>query len=59
VSVDDVDGHGWLQPVTAALLTIFLLSLIGVPTYRRLLRQVHIFKTALDANLVWLTILGC
>jgi len=46
------------QPATAALLTIFLLSLIGVPLTGGFFGKFYIFKAALDANLVWLTVLG-
>ena len=58
VSIDDMAGLGWRQPVTAALLTIFLLSLIGVPLTGGFFGKFYIFKAALDANLIWLTILG-
>src|SRR5258708_4748825 len=42
----------------AAMMTIFLLSLIGVPLTGGFFGKFYIFKAALDANLVWLTILG-
>ena len=46
------------QPVTAALLTIFLLSLIGVPLTGGFFGKFYIFKAALDSHLVWLAVLG-
>ena len=58
VEVDDLAGLGWKQPVTAALFSIFLLSLIGVPLTGGFFGKFYIFKAALDANLVWLAILG-
>src|SRR5579871_809331 len=58
VSVDDFAGLPTRQPVTAALLTIFLLSLIGVPLTAGFFGKFYIFKAALDSNLVWLSILG-
>lgn len=58
VEVQDLAGLGWRQPGTAALLTIFLLSLIGVPLTGGFFGKFYIFKAALDANLVWLTVLG-
>jgi NADH-quinone oxidoreductase subunit N len=58
VNVDDLAGLGWKQPVTAALFSIFLLSLIGVPLTGGFFGKFYIFKAALDANLVWLTVLG-
>jgi NADH-quinone oxidoreductase subunit N len=58
VTTDDMAGLGLRQPVTAALLTIFLLSLIGVPLTGGFFGKFYIFKAALDANLVWVTIIG-
>jgi len=58
VNVEDLAGLGWKQPVTAALFSVFLLSLIGVPLTGGFFGKFYIFKAALDSNLVWLTILG-
>jgi len=58
VEVNDFAGMGQRQPVTAALLTVFLLSLIGVPLTAGFFGKFYIFRAALDSNLVWLTILG-
>ncbi len=40
VTLEDYEGLGRTSPLLAATLTIFLLSLIGIPDDRRLLRQV-------------------
>jgi len=58
VEIDDLSGLAARQPVTAALLTVFMLSLIGVPLTAGFFGKFYIFKAALDSNLVWLTILG-
>jgi NADH-quinone oxidoreductase subunit N len=58
VDVADLAGLGWKQPVTAALFSIFLLSLIGVPLTGGFFGKFYIFKAALDAHLVWLAVLG-
>jgi NADH-quinone oxidoreductase subunit N len=58
VGVDDFAGLALRQPFTAAVLTIFLLSLIGVPLTGGFFGKFYIFKAALQSNLVWLTILG-
>jgi len=58
VNVDDLAGLGARQPVTAALLTVFLLSLIGVPLTGGFFGKFYIFKAAIDANLFWLAVLG-
>jgi NADH-quinone oxidoreductase subunit N len=57
-SIDDFAGLAQKQPMMAAMLTIFLLSLIGVPLTGGFFGKFYIFKAALDANLVWLTVLG-
>jgi NADH-quinone oxidoreductase subunit N len=58
VDIADLAGLGWKQPVTAALFSIFLLSLIGVPLTGGFFGKFYIFKAALDAHLVWLAVLG-
>jgi NADH-quinone oxidoreductase subunit N len=58
LAVDDFAGLGVTQPGTAALLSIFLLSLIGVPLTGGFFGKFYIFKAALSAHLVWLTVLG-
>ncbi len=58
VQIDDLAGLAQRQPGIALALTIFLLSLIGVPFTGGFFGKFYIFKAALDSNLVWLTILG-
>jgi NADH-quinone oxidoreductase subunit N len=58
LEVHDLAGLGARQPATAALLSIFLLSLMGVPLTAGFFGKFYIFKAALEANLVWLTVLG-
>ena len=58
VNVDDLAGLAWKQPVTAALFSIFLLSFIGVPLTAGFFGKFYIFKAALDAKLIWLSVLG-
>jgi NADH-quinone oxidoreductase subunit N len=58
VEVKDLAGLGARQPVTAALFSIFLLSLIGVPLTGGFFGKFYIFRAALHSDLVWLTVLG-
>jgi len=58
VNIEDLAGLGWKQPVTAGLFAVFLLSLIGVPLTGGFFGKFYIFKAALDADLIWLTVLG-
>jgi len=58
LSLDDFSGLAQRQPLTAGLLTILLLSLVGVPLTGGFFGKFYIFKAALQSNLVWLTVLG-
>jgi len=58
VELADLAGLARKQPATAALFSIFLLSLIGIPLTGGFFGKFYIFRAALEANLVWLTILG-
>lgn len=58
VDIDDLAGLAARQPVTAALFSIFLLSLIGVPLTGGFFGKFYIFKAALDGGLVGLTVFG-
>jgi NADH-quinone oxidoreductase subunit N len=57
-NVEDFAGLAQKQPLTAAMLSIFLLSLIGVPLTGGFFGKFYIFKAALESHLVWLTVLG-
>ena len=58
VAIDDFAGLAQRQPMMAAMMTIFLLSFIGVPLTGGFFGKFYIFKSALDSNLIWLTVLG-
>jgi NADH-quinone oxidoreductase subunit N len=57
-NIEDFSGLAQKQPLTAAMLSIFLLSLIGVPLTGGFFGKFYIFKAALESHLVWLTVLG-
>jgi NADH-quinone oxidoreductase subunit N len=58
VTLDDYAGMGRRSPLLAATLTIFLLSLIGIPMTGGFFAKFYVFSAALQANLVGLTIIG-
>jgi NADH-quinone oxidoreductase subunit N len=58
VNISDLAGLGQKQPLLAGTLTIFMLSLIGVPLTAGFFGKFYIFKAALESDLIWLTILG-
>ena len=57
-TIEDYTGLGNRHPALAAVLTIFLLSLIGIPLTGGFFGKFYIFSAALNADLVWLTVLG-
>ena len=58
VSLEDYSGLGSRSPTLAAVLTIFLLSLIGIPITAGFFAKFYVFTAALQANLVGLVIIG-
>src|SRR6266849_3972659 len=58
VTLEDYAGMGRRSPLLAATLTIFLLSLIGIPITGGFFAKFYVFSAALQANLVGLTIIG-
>jgi NADH-quinone oxidoreductase subunit N len=58
VQIDDYAGLGRRAPVLAAILTVFLLSLIGIPITGGFFAKFYVFSAALRSSLVWLTIIG-
>jgi NADH-quinone oxidoreductase subunit N len=58
VTLDDYAGLGRRSPLLAAILTIFLLSLIGIPVTGGFFAKFYVFSAALQANLVGLVIIG-
>ena len=58
VTVEDYEGLGRRSPLLAATLTIFLLSLIGIPITGGFFAKFYVFSAALQANLVGLVIIG-
>ena len=63
VSIDDYSGLGRRSPLLAFTLTIFMLSLIGIPATAGFLAKYYVFSAALSPTahptaLVWLTIIG-
>ncbi len=56
--IEDLAGLGRRQPFTAAMMTVFLLSLIGVPLTGGFFGKFYIFRAALNSHLTWLAVLG-
>jgi NADH-quinone oxidoreductase subunit N len=58
VTLADYEGLGRSSPLLAATLTMFLLSLIGIPMTGGFFAKFYVFSAAVKANLIWLTIIG-
>ena len=58
VTLDDYAGLGRRSPMLAAIMTIFLLSLIGIPVTGGFFAKFYVFSAALQANLIGLVIIG-
>ncbi len=58
VALEDYDGLSQSSPLLAATLTIFLLSLIGIPMTGGFFAKFYVFSAAVKANLIWLTVIG-
>jgi NADH-quinone oxidoreductase subunit N len=58
VTLEDYSGLGKRSPVLAGALTIFLLSLIGIPITGGFFAKFYVFSAAFQANLTGLVIIG-
>jgi NADH-quinone oxidoreductase subunit N len=57
LSLDDYAGLSERHPVAAAVLSLFLLSLLGLPVTAGFFGKFYIFKAAINSNLIWLAVL--
>src|SRR6266403_1798363 len=56
--VDDYNGIGFLSPVLAFSLSLFLLSLLGMPLTAGFMGKVMVFTTAIRQGYSWLVVIG-
>jgi NADH-quinone oxidoreductase subunit N len=57
LSLEDYAGLGQRQPVVAATLSLFLLSLLGLPITAGFFGKFYVFKAAVSSHLIWLAVL--
>jgi len=57
VTLEDYAGLSQRHPVAAATLSLFLLSLLGLPVTAGFFGKFYVFKAAINSNLIWLAIL--
>ncbi len=56
--ITDYAGIGFKYPLLAAAMTIFLLSLAGIPPLAGFMAKFYIFSAAVKAKFYWLAIIG-
>src|SRR6266478_1695032 len=57
LSLDDYAGLSQRQPFVAAALSVYLLSLLGLPVTAGFVGEFYIFKAAVNSHLLWLAVL--
>ncbi len=58
VTLEDYEGLGRTSPLLAATLSLFLLSLIGIPMTGGFFAKFYVFSAAMKAHLIGLTLIG-
>lgn len=56
--VEDYNGIGFLSPVLAFSLSLFLLSLLGMPLTAGFMGKLMVFTTAVRQGYLWLVVIG-
>src|SRR6266705_2142696 len=57
LSLDDYGGLSQRQPFVSAALSVYLLSLLGLPVTAGFFGKFYIFKAAVNSHLLWLAVL--
>lgn len=57
-SLESFKGLGKTSPAMAALLTIFLFSLAGIPPFAGFWGKYYVFLSAIQINYIWVAIIG-
>ena len=58
LELSDYAGLSKRHPVLAAFMTIFMLSLAGIPPFAGFFGKYFLFTAAIDAGFLWLTLVG-
>lgn len=57
-TTDDYKGLGRRNPLLGITLTVMMLSLAGIPPFIGFFSKLYLFSAAVEANLLWLAIIG-
>ncbi len=58
LTFDDYAGLSSKRPVTAALMSLFMFSLAGIPPFAGFFGKYYVFLSAVKANMTWLAVIG-
>ncbi|MBM4170021.1 MAG: NADH-quinone oxidoreductase subunit N [Ignavibacteria bacterium] len=58
LSYDDYAGFSAQRPFLAALMSIFMFSLAGIPPFAGFFGKYYVFLAAVKADMIWLAVLG-
>ncbi len=58
LEINDFAGLGRRRPALAAAMTVFMLSLTGMPPTLGLVGKFYLFRTVIEAGQVWLAVVG-
>ncbi len=55
---EDLKGLGKVSPMAALLMTVFILSLLGIPPTGGFIGKLWVFAAAVKADIIWLAVVG-
>jgi len=58
LEIDDYAGLGFKKPLLSAAMVVFMFSLAGIPPTAGFFGKLYIFRAAMQADLLWLTIIA-
>lgn len=58
LTFDDYAGFSVQRPLVAAMLSVFMFSLAGIPPFAGFFGKYYVFLAAVKADLVWLAVVG-
>ncbi|OGU18551.1 MAG: hypothetical protein A2059_01140 [Ignavibacteria bacterium GWA2_55_25] len=58
LTFDDYAGFSAQRPLVAAMLSVFMFSLAGIPPFAGFFGKYYVFLAAVKADLVWLAVIG-
>lgn len=61
IGTEEIDGYrglGWRSPVLAAILSVFLFSLTGLPPFAGFVGKFFLFSAVIQQRLYWLAVVG-